>query len=214
MSVSEKKNPVLFFIEQSWLLMVSAIVFGCLLSSLNMAWSPKIEKNQKDKFAQLAGGLITEATSFEALAEPIVIDPVAGTEVVVQKGLDSQGTVVGYVFQCEGVGYGGTIKLLVGVDGVFETIKGFGVLESSETPGFGDKINIKAEDGGVYQPQFIGAPVDTLTLVKTGDNTVIDNEIVAITGATVTSDAVVNIFNAYLLPVKEGVAGTGLLGNE
>lgn len=214
MSTNKKKNPFLFFIQESWLLMVAAVLFGCLLSSLNMAWGPKIETNQKSKFAKLAGGLITDAKTFEVAMDPVSIPQAKGApvEVLVQKGLSADGKLAGFVFQCEGAGYGGTIKLLVGVDASFETIQGFGVLESSETPGFGDKINIKAEDGGDYQPQFIGAPVEALTLAKTGDATVIDHEIVAITGATVTSSAVVDIFNAFLVPLKEKVAAEGLLG--
>lgn len=213
MSTNEKKNPIVFFLQESWLLMVAAILFGCLLSSLNMAWSPKIQENQQTKFAKLAGGLIAEAVTFEAAMDPVSIPQAKGApiEVLIQKGLDTDGQLVGFVFQCEGAGYGGTIKLLVGVDARFETIQGFGVLESSETPGFGDKINITAEDGGFYQPQFNGAPAETLTLAKTGDATVIDHEIIAITGATVTSRAVVDIFNAFLVPLKEKVAAEGLL---
>ncbi|HOK95955.1 MAG TPA: FMN-binding protein, partial [Anaerohalosphaeraceae bacterium] len=86
-----------------------------------------------------------------------------------------------------------------------------GVLRSNETPGFGDKITIKPEDGGFYQPQFIGAPVETLTLTKTGDASKIDSEIVAISGATISSEAVVSILNASLLPVKEAMRQQGLL---
>ena len=41
MSANEKKNPVLFFLTESRLLMVSAIIFGCLLSCLNAAWQPE-----------------------------------------------------------------------------------------------------------------------------------------------------------------------------
>ena len=84
MSTNDKKNPILFFLEQSWLLMVSAIVFGCLLSSLNMAWGPKIAGNQKDKFDKLAGGLITAAKTFEPLSAPVVIDEAKDIQVVVQ----------------------------------------------------------------------------------------------------------------------------------
>ncbi|MHC5124203.1 MAG: hypothetical protein ACYSOR_08365, partial [Planctomycetota bacterium] len=58
MSANEKKNPVVFYLQQSWLLMVSAIIFGCLLASLNAAWQPKIIQNEIDKFNALAGGLL------------------------------------------------------------------------------------------------------------------------------------------------------------
>ena len=88
---------------------------------------------------------------------------------------------------------------------------GFGVLFSNETPGFGDKINLTPEAGGFYQPQFIGAPVGPLTLSKMGDPKILDAEIVAISGATVTSQAVVDTLNLWILPIKEAMKAQGLL---
>jgi electron transport complex protein RnfG len=96
----------------------------------------------------------------------------------------------------------------VGVDGRFEKLAGFGVLSSNETPGFGDKITIP---GGFFQKQFVGAPADKLTLVKAGRPEQIDAEIVAITGATVTSQAVVDILNTYVLVIRSALQEQGLL---
>ncbi|HOL30380.1 MAG TPA: FMN-binding protein [Anaerohalosphaeraceae bacterium] len=203
MSNKQTKNRIVYFLEESWLLMVSSVVFGCLLAVFNALWSPRIEANQQSKFAQLAGGLLTGAVSFKE----------AGTfnGITVMKALTADGSPAGWAFVCEGAGFADKIKLVVAVDTAFEKMAGFGVLSSNETPGFGDKITIKPEDGGFYQPQFIGAPVETLTLTKTGDASKIDSEIVAISGATISSEAVVSILNASLLPVKEAMRQQGLL---
>lgn len=201
MSNNEKKNPLLFFLQESWLLLVASVVFGCLLACLNTAWGPEIEKRQKEKFDQLAGGLLTEAKSFEQIT--------TFENTPIMKGVNAEGKLVGWAFVIEGFGFADKIKLVVAVDGPFEKIAGFGVLSSNETPGFGDQINIK---DGFYQSQYKGAPVTELTLSKTGDDKVIDSEIVAISGATVTSEAVVKIFNSYLLPVKEKLQSEQLLG--
>ncbi|MGB8226986.1 MAG: FMN-binding protein, partial [Sedimentisphaerales bacterium] len=82
----------------------------------------------------------------------------------------------------------------------------YSVLASSETPGFGDQIN-----GDYFRKQFAGAPAAKLDLLKSGNAGKIDNEIVAISGATVSSTAVVNIFNNYIEQVKEQLKQKGLL---
>ena len=190
--------------------MVSAILFGSLLASLNYAWQPKIQIIEINKFNQLAGGLLTTATSFETALESVPIDIGKGKiyDVAVKKALGKNGNLVGWAFICEGSGFADKIKLVVGVDTAFEKMAGFGVLGSNETPGFGDKITIK---DGFYQSQFKGAPVAELTINKIGDAKKIDSEIIAISGATVTSEAVVKTFNMFLLPIKEKMNKEGLL---
>ena len=211
MSTNEKKNPILFFLQESWLLMVAAIVFGCVLACLNAAWQPKIKQNEIDKFDRLAGALLANAEPpFETVPEVLLVD--IGKDkpykVEVKKGTDADGNLVGWAFVCDGAGFADKIKLVVAVDAAFETLSGFGVLASNETPGFGDKINIKDV---FYQSQFKGTPVAELELTKIGDPEKVDNQIVAISGATVTSEAVVNIFNIFLLPIKEAMISKNLL---
>lgn len=191
------------FFEESWLLMVSSVVFGLLLAVTDAAWRPRIEQNVVNRFTSLAGGLLTEAERFEPVGQPINID-IKGKAVPVEvkRGLNAAGQTVGWAFVCEGSGFADKIRLVVATDAAFAKMAGFGVLFSNETPGFGDKIKIAPADGGFYQPQFIGAPVGTLTLTKTGDAAAIDDQIVAISGATVTSQAVVDIFNASINNLK------------
>lgn len=211
MSTNEKTNPIVFFFEKSWLLMVAAILFGTLLASLNYAWSPIIKDQEVKKFNKLAGGLLADAVNFEPAIESLPVDIGKGKfyNVEVKKGIDANGAVVGWAFVCEGSGFADKIKLVIATDATFETLAGFGVLGSNETPGFGDKINPTGK--GEFSYQFIGTPVTDLELVKVGNAEEMDEKIVAITGATVTSDAVVKIFNTFLIPVQEALQKQGLL---
>ena len=86
---------------------------------------------------------------------------------------------------------------MVAVDKGFGKFAGYAVLSSNETPGFGDKIK-----RSYYRNQFKGAPVEELGLVKTGDDKKVDSEIVAISGATVSSQAVVDIINNVVVQIK------------
>ena len=82
------------------------------------------------------------------------------------------------------------------------------MLSSNETPGFGDQIKLD-----YYRDQFKDAPATKLELVKTGNAERIDSEIVAITGATISSQAVVDILNNYIGQVKKQLSAKGLIGD-
>jgi len=199
-----------YFIQQSWLLIVSSFCFGLLIAITNAAWSPMIERNKIKKLNDhLMSGLLPEATSFELEAE-LEIESARGqkTKSNIHKALSSQGKCVGWAFNTSGAGFADKIELLVAVDGDFQKFAGFTVLASNETPGFGDRIKRP-----YYREQFEGAPAGKLRLVKTGDAEKIDSEIVAISGATVSSEAVVKIINNAITQIKEQMQKKELIGN-
>lgn len=202
-------NLKLFF-RESWLLLVSSVLFGGLLALTDAAWIPRIQQNEINKFSNLARTLLPAAETFEHLTDPVQIPDDKGRPMLVdvRRGLDASGACAGWAFVCEGSGFADKIKLVVCVDAKFEILTGFQVLASNETPGFGDKITIQ---NGFYQAQYKGAPAERLTLHKAGDSKLIDSEIIAITGATVTSQAVVDILNAYVTPIKEQLRQKGFL---
>lgn len=84
-------------------------------------------------------------------------------------------------------GYNGDISFYVGItaDG---KVQGVSLLNIAETPGLG--MNAEA----VLLPQFRAVNVDTFRVVKTGAKD--SNEIDAISGATITSDAITEGVNA------------------
>ena len=96
--------------------------------------------------------------------------------------------VVGWCISVESKGYGGMVGFVVGVtkDGV---VKAINILSHSETPGLGAKST---------EPEFYGQFADKsqmpLKVVKGGAST--PDEIAAISGATITSTAVVDGVNA------------------
>ena len=78
-----------------------------------------------------------------------------------------------------GEGYGGDIVLMVGFKKDKKTVISYKVLQASETPGLGMKLNTPE-----FQTQFGGKDATTLKVKKDG------GEIEAITAATITSRAV------------------------
>lgn len=197
------------FFEQSWLLIVAAFFFGLLIAVTNAALSPRIELNKVSKLTTLAKGLLPQAEKFAPLKTEIEVKTLDGRKqkINVYRAI-TDGQTAGWVFKALGSGWGGTLELGVVVDGSFKTMAGLGILVSNETVGFGDQIK---ED--YFRRQFAGAPAERLSLVSTGSEEKIDSEIVAISGATVSSTAVVDAVNHYLPQVKEKLQQKGLIGD-
>lgn len=117
---------------------------------------------------------------------------------------DASGAAIGYVMTVTShAGYGGDIKFSMGVkpDGTLTKVE---ILAISETAGLGMRAT---EDE--FKGQFTEKKVDAFTVVK--GSAASDSEISAISGATVTSDAVTNTVNAGLAfaneLLKDGIGG-------
>ena len=121
-------------------------------------------------------------------------------EQVIYAGYSADNKLVGVAIEASGQGFQDVLKLLYGYSLQTQTIIGFYVLESKETPGLGDKID---KDSG-FLANFNGLDVSL-----TGDGKALKNavksvkhgtkenpwEIDSITGATISSKAVGNIIN-------------------
>ncbi|MFC1576642.1 FMN-binding protein [Candidatus Omnitrophota bacterium] len=110
---------------------------------------------------------------------------------------DGSGKLLGYAFLAKGNGYQGTIKLMAGISTDFKTVKGIEILESQETPGLGQEI---ASDK--FRSQFKGLKTEPeITYIK-NKKPEKRNEIQAVTGATISSRAVVSILNETIDKLK------------
>ena len=95
-------------------------------------------------------------------------------------------------------GYGGDIEIMVGISSGSGSYKvnGISFLQLSETAGMG----MKAKESP-FIDGFRGLPADEpVVYVKTGKSA--DNEIDAISGATITTSAVTNAVNAAVIAAK------------
>lgn len=121
-----------------------------------------------------------------------------GKNPIVHAGYDDTGEFIGVAIEASGQGYADVIRILYGYDPHSQTIVGFYVLESKETPGLGDKIE-KDEN-------FL-ANFKALSVKLDPESTRIQNKVIpvkqggksnpweveGITGATISSRAIGNI---------------------
>ena len=117
----------------------------------------------------------------------------------VAAGVDGSGNAVGYVVNVTTAdGFDGNISLSVGVstDGV---VQGIEFTELNETAGMGMRCAEPA-----FKDQFVGKTVDAFVLNKAGGSTS-DEEIDSVSGASISSGAVVNAVNAGMDFIKNNM---------
>ncbi|MGI6144588.1 MAG: FMN-binding protein [Clostridia bacterium] len=97
---------------------------------------------------------------------------------------------VGVIYMAEPVGYSGVIQLLVGMDIAKKEITAIKVLSQTETPGLGTNAQ-----KSFFTDRYKGKSAESVLEVVTKEP-VGDNQILAITSATITSKAVTEGVNA------------------
>ncbi len=108
------------------------------------------------------------------------------------QAVDGDGNLLGYVISAtDPNSYGGDVTLSVGIqlDG---TVNGYSITDISDTAGLGMKAKEEA-----FSSQYAGKQVEAFTVTKTGATS--DEEIDAISGATISSNAVTNAVNSTLV---------------
>ena len=149
----------------------------------------------KEVFADAA-----DFNELEVKADALVQGGIAGSDIDnVFEALGNDGALLGYVLVVTNhEGYGGDIQFSIGIanDG---TTNGISILSITETPGLG----MEAEK--ILKPQYAGKNVAQFTVTKTG--AVSDEQIDAISGATITSNAVTNGVNAGLYYFQNVLGG-------
>jgi electron transport complex protein RnfG len=112
-------------------------------------------------------------------------------------GYDASGKPRGVALEAEEAGFQDIITLIFGYDPASGDLLGMKVLGSKETPGLGDKI---IKDSAFVQGfENVGTP---LLGVKKGQGSGGHDEVVMITGATISSRAVIDIINHRLEALK------------
>lgn len=151
---------------------------------------------EADSFAELEGFDTQEAAQVLASSD----SPFASQDIdEVMVAQDSAGNTLGFVLTVTShEGYGGDIQFTMGVtnEGV---LNGISLLSISETAGLG----MRADE--VLKPQFAGKSAEKYEYTKTG--AVADHQIDAISGATITTNAVVNGVNAGLYYFQNELGG-------
>lgn len=188
-------------------LFIITIIAGVLLGAVYMITKDPIAKAEEEATNQAYAEVYKDAefTSDDAVTkavESFQSDVAAGkidasytdVELIEARPASSGGSQAGYVIKVSGKGYGGAVTIALGITNEGEVL-GIQILDASnETPGLGQ--NSTKED---WNSQYVGMTADkTLSVVKDGSGSKDNGTINAISGATITSNAVTRAVNVAL----------------
>jgi electron transport complex protein RnfG len=155
-----------------------AIVSGLLVVSTYQATKPRILANQQAALEKAVLSVLPGAVTREDLTLA------AGT--VVMGGRDAEGHLVGYALEGAARGYQDVVRILYGFDPARRVVIGMTVLQSTETPGLGDRILRDPAFHANFEALDVSREIE---VVKNGAKTQAW-QIDGISGATVSSNAV------------------------
>ncbi|MGM0771471.1 MAG: Rnf electron transport complex subunit RnfG [Halobacteriota archaeon] len=168
-------------------LVLIAVVASALLAGTYVPTSEQLKKNYEEARTATLAELMPQAAEFEAVYGDQVINDDGDREILYYRAKDSSGNIVGYAFFRQQPGAQGMLEVAGGVDASFDEVTGMSIMSHVETPGLGSKITEPA-----FRDQFKNLKVSDLSLSKSG------GEIDSITGATISSQAVVDALNAQI----------------
>jgi electron transport complex protein RnfG len=173
---------------------VTAIT-GMILGVVNEITAEPIRRTQARLREEALAGALPEAEEFTEVEVASGADPILKD---VQEGKNG-GATAGYCVTVAPSGYGGPVEIVVGIteSGKLRAIR---ILSQSETPGLGAKAPLPDFSG-----QFENKDGNELTVVK-GKATAPD-QIQAISGATITSNAVTLGVNTALEYWRDNIKG-------
>jgi electron transport complex protein RnfG len=169
---------------------------GLLVVAVYRATLPRIEGYEAAKVAGAVREVLKAPASWDTLyleKGSLTKTPSAGAErkslPTAYVGYDASGTKLGAAVIAQEPGFQEEVLLMIGFEPSNGTIIGFKVLDEKETPGLGDKI----ERDKSFVSQFPGrvAPLKGVKKVNAGNS----SEVQTITGATISSRAVIRIIN-------------------
>ena len=171
------------------------VISGAVLAVLDSYTKPRIEAYQNQ---------LKNAAVAEVLPQNVKVQSTE-KEGFTYYTAAKAGKVVAYAFQVSGGGYQSELVVMVSVTPDFSEIIAAKVISQVETPGLGTKIEndpTNKEHPTWFMDQFKGLKINpTITYVKNAKPSK-DTEIQAITGATISSAAIVDILNKQIKTAK------------
>ena len=195
-------------VKNTLILTAITVVSGLLLRVVYGITKEPIAQAQENTKQEAYRTVLSDASEFETVefdadaAASLLSENGYTSDVITEiaEGTDASGENVGYVISVQSSeAYDGSLSLSVGIasDG---TVKGIEMLDISETAGLGMKA-----DEAEFKDQFKDKSVQKFTYTKTGEDG--DDKIDAISGATITTNAVTNAVDSALVYFQNELGG-------
>ena len=173
-------------------MVIISVLASALLGITYVPTQKQLKINYEEARKAALAEIMPDAIGFDPVLGDKIIDDEGSREILYYLAKDAEGNIVGYAFFKRQIGSQGMIEIAGGVDAKFTTLNGIEIMKHSETPGLGAKIV-----DPTFKDQFRNIALTDLMLSNKG------GAIDAITGATISSQAVVDGLNAQVSDLKK-----------
>ena len=195
MSVDAQKQAAPSSLRLVFTLALAGLASGVAIIGIYESTLPTITANKARELREAVFKVLPGVSRMQALVYRdgtiMAVPEPEKDEPVVYGGYDEQGDFVGYAMPGAGPGFQDTIALLYGYMPREAKVVGMEILESRETPGLGDKIFKDAE----FVAEFSDLAIEPEIVAVIKGTSSLANHVDSITGATISSKAVVRIIN-------------------
>lgn len=192
---SDSRGKMKKIVSLGFILFTVTAITGLILGVVHDITALPIQKTQERLKKEALATALPEADDFSQIQMKQ-----GASEIVKEVQEARKGSLpAGYCVTVTPKGYAGTIEIVVGIT-VEGKLRAISILNQSETPGLGAKAPQPAFSG-----QFENKDVEKLIVVKSSPGTA--GEIQAISGATITSNAVTDGVNEALSYWRENLRG-------
>ena len=188
------ESNVMYILRLTVTLLLICAVVAAALAGVNAITKDKIaaikaEKTQKAIQAVLPGCVTVKEVAFTD--DTGLVTKVYQSDMSLSSNF---GAAFGYAVEVAPTGFGGEITMMVGVSATGEVL-GISIISHAETPGLGAVAGADNDKGVSFREQFTGL----ISGITIGDG---DNQVDALSGATISSQAIVDGVNAALECIK------------
>ena len=180
----KQESNVMYILRLTLTLLIICAVVAGILAAVNSITAPIIAKAKEAKTQEAISAVLPGGNAVEVPYSP------EGDSIVTKVYQNEKG----YAVQVAPSGFGGAISMMVGVDNDGKVL-GISIISHAETPGLGAVAAAGTDKGVAFRDQFAGL-VSGITI---GGG---ENQIDALSGATISSQAIVDGVNAALECVK------------
>ncbi|MCX7974981.1 MAG: FMN-binding protein [Candidatus Aminicenantes bacterium] len=182
------------------------LISGSFLAIVGQITKEKILFNKKHEIEMAALKVVPGAHSVKMIYE--------NRDFAIFEDRDEAGHLVGYAIQAAGTGFQDKIVLEVGLDPTLSKVLALTIIEQKETPGLGAKITDEASFLRFWRNRDCRQELSLRKPPVSDPASLAPNEVNAITGATISSQAVLNIVNEAIKKVKQLQSEGKLLSKE
>ncbi|MCK4646254.1 MAG: FMN-binding protein [Candidatus Aminicenantes bacterium] len=171
------------------------LLSGGFLAGVGLLTKERIALNKQQEIEEKISAVVPGTYSIEKFYEE--------KDLTVYGGKDKEGKLIGLAIHASGMGFQDKITFMMGTNTSLTKIFSLAILEQTETPGLGAKVDDKKSFLRFWENKDCSSILTLRKPAASSPEELGTSEINTITGATITSEAILNTANSSLERVRQ-----------